>query len=926
MSERIYAAIDLEMTGLKPGLDEIIEVGVVRCTPERVIERWSTLVQPLESPRLRVQRITGITPDMLAEAPPWSEVEDKLRSLLDGCTLLGHNVGFDESFLEVVGIKSASPSIDTLPLAQIIEPGAPSHRLGDLCDRFNIELTDAHRALADAEAARLLFLQLKDRYALLPQDARNSLSELAAGANIFWGPGRVLREWSLEVPRTPASPSSGARSAEPHRPLEPVDLPRGTLAELTAQAFAAVGDDDFEQRPEQLDMARDVAESLQFGGTLIVEAGTGTGKSLAYLVPAALWALKTGSTVIVSTHTINLQQQLESKDVEFARKLIAGVSAEASKALTSTVVKGRDHYLCQQKLDRELGKVVDWEDPLVLARAAVWRSTSPQGDRAELRLPVPKLRSWEKLSARGTGCLSDRTCDYAMNGTCFLLRVQRQAASSHIVIANHALLVRAMASGAITMPDAPVVIVDESHALEDVATDQLSLEMSESWMFETLQRCAEGSDALTRLAEHVGLREEADRLSQHTALATSAVETLFDGIGAFVSEYSEDRRASEDRVTLSQGARGSNDWSDLELQWEETRDAIADVCLAIEAIAETCDEQAREAGGEERRRLHSVTTEAQGVLAELSERRSLLGRAISEYSSEEIAWASRENRKTGASIVHAAPLSVAAHLKPLWQERHATVLTGATLATSTKEDAAFDFLRERLGIEDAAEAQYGSAFDYQRRCRIYLPTDMADATDNEHHDSVAAAVRSLAVAAGGRTMVLFRSYGAMNQVTRRVQKDLEQAGLVLVRQGRDGTATNIVELLRNDPKTVAFGVAALWTGVDIPGDALSLLIMTRLPFAPPNDPVLKARGEQYDNEFMQFSLPAAILQFRQGIGRLIRTQSDLGAAVILDGRIVSRRYGKRFLDALPPAPVIRKATSEIARELQTFLPPNRDSK
>ena len=186
---RIYAAIDLEMTGLKPGLDEIIEVGVVRCTPERVLERWSTLVQPLELPPLRVQRMTGITPEMLAEAPAWSEVEDKLRSLLDGCTLIGHNVGFDESFLEVVGIKSATPSIDTLPLAQIIEPGASSHRLGELCDRFNIELTDAHRALADAEAARLLFLRLKDRYARLPRDARNSLSELAAGANIFLGTG-----------------------------------------------------------------------------------------------------------------------------------------------------------------------------------------------------------------------------------------------------------------------------------------------------------------------------------------------------------------------------------------------------------------------------------------------------------------------------------------------------------------------------------------------------------------------------------------------------------------------------------------------------------------------------------------------------------------------------------------------------------------
>ena len=281
-----------------------------------------------------------------------------------------------------------------------------------------------------------------------------------------------------------------------------MDLPRGTLAELTAQAFASVGEDDFEQRPEQLDMARDVAESLQFGGTLIVEAGTGTGKSLAYLVPAALWALKTGSTVIVSTHTINLQQQLESKDVEFARKLIAGVSAEASG---SSHVDRRQGTR-QLPLPAEAGSRTGPGRRLGRSsRAGESRSLAinlpHRGDRAELRLPVPMLRSWEKLSARGTGCLSDRTCEYAMSGTCFLLRVQRQAASSHIVIANHALLVRAMASGAITMPDAPVVIVDESHALEDVATDQLSLEMSESWDVRdapTLRRRQRRADPICR--------------------------------------------------------------------------------------------------------------------------------------------------------------------------------------------------------------------------------------------------------------------------------------------------------------------------------------------------------------------------------------------------------------------------------------------
>ena len=508
-----------------------------------------------------------------------------------------------------------------------------------------------------------------------------------------------------------------------------------------------------------------------------------------------------------------------------------------------------------------------------------------------------------------------------MNGTCFLLRVQRQAANSHIVIANHALLVRALASGAVTMPDAPVVIIDESHALEDVATDQLSLEMSEPWMVEAVQRVVDGPESLSRSAERQGLRTESQRLKQYGAQAEESLQKLFDEVGEFVSEYSDDQRGNEDRVTLSQGARNTRAWSDLELVWEDAQAALGQLATAVDEIGQEWFSQAREARGDEERELQSLANEAQSVLADLTERTRHLAQAVTEYSSEQIAWAARENRRTGASSIHAAPLSVASHLQPLWNERHATILTGATLATSAQEHSTFDYLRERLGIDDATESQYGSPFDYERRCRVYLPSDFLDADDHQHPDSVANAIQTLSIAAGGRTMVLFRSYSAMNQVTRRIKDEIEAAGLVLLRQGRDGSAAAIVEALRSDPKSVAFGVAALWTGVDIPGDALSLLIMTRLPFAPPNDPVLKARGELYDNEFMEFSLPAAVLQFRQGFGRLIRTQSDLGAAVILDGRIVSRRYGQRFLDALPPAPVIRKPVAAVADDLRSFLPP-----
>lgn len=920
MPDRTYAAIDLEMTGLKAGFDEIIEVGVVRCTPEQVLDRWSTLVRPLEMPPLRVQRMTGITPSMLADAPEWHQVEARLLEMIEDATLIGHNIPFDERFLEAAGVKLSRPSIDTLPLAQIVDPAAPSHRLGDLCHRYGIEVDAAHRALADAEAARQLYLKLDNRFGQLPTLAQDALAELSSSASVFWTPGRVIQDWSLAAPAQGLehrqSPSGSTRPQE----LAPVDLPRGSLEELVRAAFDSAADDDFEQREEQLAMAQDVANTLQFGGTQIVEAGTGTGKSLAYLVPAALWALKTGSTVIVSTHTINLQQQLEGKDVEFARRLIAGISAEAAEALTATVVKGRDNYLCQQSLDRELGRVADWEDPVLLARAAVWRTLTQRGDRAELRIPAPMLSRWDRLSARNTGCLADRTCRYAMNGTCFLLQTQKQASASHIVIANHALLVRGLTSGAITMPDAPVVIVDESHALEDVATDQLTLQMSESWINEPLQRGTEGPDSLMRRAAQVGLIAESQRLKQHAAQAGEAIERFYDKLASFASEHSEDGRGNEDRVTLSTGSRNSRAWSELELLWEDTSATLSAYGDAIESIAEASSERARRARGDEERELDSVSLEARNLLDDFNTRTGQLSRAVLEQSSDEVAWITREHRKSGEASIQAAPLSVSAHLQPLWNELHATVLTGATLATSAQEDSAFDYLRERLGIDDAAEGQYGSPFDYERNCRIYVPTDVLDADDPEHNDSVARTVRLLAEAAGGRTMVLFRSYSAMNQVHRRIKDDLEQAGLVVLRQGRDGTAATIVEALRNDPKLVVFGVAALWTGVDIPGDALSLLIMTRLPFVPPYDPVLKARGEQYDNEFMEYSLPAAILQFRQGIGRLIRTQSDRGAAVILDGRITSRRYGRHFIDALPPAPIVREPINRVADDLRQFLP------
>ena len=917
MSADVFAALDLELTGLKPRSDEIIEIGVVRCTPDQVLERWSTLVRPQTMPSLRIQRITGITPEMLAEAPNFEEIEPKLRSLLDGAGLIGHNVGFDQSFLDAVNVHATHPATDTLLLAQIIDPAARSHRLGDLCAEYGIELDQAHRALADAEASRRLLLALQERFERLPGRVRDELCQLAVSLGMLWPPGSTILRWAS----TASSPPAPTRAVALRTAYEPdqVRLPRGSLAALTERAFQSVDEAAFEERDEQLAMARDVAVTLESGGHAIVEAGTGTGKSLAYLVPATLWALKTGHRVAISTHTINLQQQLESKDLPMARRLIAGVSEEASGALRSMVVKGRANYLCRRKLTTELGRAEKWPNPQLLARALVWAAQTERGDRAELRLPGPELGAWDRLSAASTTCLIDG-CPYVMDGSCFLSRVRDQAFSAHLVVLNHALLVSDLVYGSATLPDTAVVIVDEAHALEDVATDQMSIVMNEAWLREELDRLGDEDDESLAARAAPTMTQELRRTLKATE---EPLHVLYSRLETFASNHSEDSFGGADQVTLTQGARNNPGWLGIEEASEQVSIALGTTIGAAEALHADLEGRAIEARGQQRQDLLTAAIETQGLAAGIRERVERLHQTLTVLSPEEIAWIRREQRRSGDVAVHSAPLSVAERLLPLWVETHAAILTGATLATAAADEGGFDYLRQRLGVEDAAECQYGSPFDYERACRIFLPTDAVDAVSPGHNEEVARAVHLLAEAAQGRTMALFRSYGAMRQVARIAEPLLEEAGLVLVTQGRDGSAARIVDALRSDPRTVAFGVASLWTGVDLPGDALSLLIITRLPFAPPGDPVLRARGEQYDNEFMEYALPAAVLQFRQGFGRLLRTQSDRGAVVVLDGRIATRRYGTAFLQALPPAPVSRIPTVAVAEELRRFLPPPR---
>ena len=939
MSETVYAAIDLELTGLKVGSAEIIEVGVVRCTPERVLERWSALARPYGELPLRIERLTGITPEMLRDAPPFEALADELRALLEGTIPLGHNVKFDIDHLGANGVDLPRQAVDTLPLAQVLDPAAPSHRLGELCERHGIALDGSHRALADAEASRRLLLAMRQRW-----DALNpSQREYAALANGAMGLASPLRGFLSLVsdgalpprrrePRRDATPKSDARAPEPP-PI--IDLPERSLADLTAAAFdAAAGDAEsgMERRESQRAMALDVARALDNGEQALVEAGTGVGKSLAYLVPAALWAMREGKRVLVSTHTRNLQTQLSEDDFGLLRQMLNHAAPALGPKLRATTLKGRGNYLCRRALETTLarGLPVDGEaaaaelnEGMLLARAGVWaESPDCRGDREQLRLPAEFNDAWARLSAERASCLHDGT-DHVAAGACFLARAFDAAAGAHITVVNHAWLISNLDAARRYrldndadadfqhLAESDAVIVDEAHFLEDATTNALR----QSVNGDALEKLFDGIRStdrrrratLTRRAEEAA-PVAAERLADATLAAREAVEAAWFAFEQFLSQFGQ-----SDAVVLSGGMRAQPGWADLEQLADTAR-------KSLRGLASELRELARAVEGEERGQL---ADDARATADACDEAVEALQLAIEADPAQTVAWLEKQRRQRRAPEIvslDSAPIDVSGKLTELlWSRCPRVVLTGATLTV----DGQWGFLRRRLGMPEAIEARYDSPFDYERNARIYIAADMPAVTSppREVEQELGDAILALARAAEGRTLALFTAHGTMRRVMERVRQPLANSGIALSVQGPDGSPAQVVDDLRGNPRTVIFGVDSLWTGIDVPGEALSQVIVCRLPFDRPNDPIQSARAEQYENAFVELSVPTAILKLRQGVGRLIRTGEDRGVIIILDNRVATKRYGARFLNELPPAPIDELPIQRIAAEVRAFLPP-----
>ncbi len=629
------------------------------------------------------------------------------------------------------------------------------------------------------------------------------------------------------------------------------------------------GAKNFEYRPEQQQMATAVARALDDHRHLVVEAGTGVGKSLAYLVPAVLFALEQKRKAIVSTHTINLQEQLLQKDIPIVRGLI-------DQPFEAALLKGRQNYLCPNRLERALQLQNDLftsSEQQELLRIKEWSQRTTEGTLSDMDIE-PELSVWTQVCSEPHIC-TPKTC--GANNRCFYQEARKKLLTADLIVVNHTLFFLALekiadaetrSSGYLFPND--FVILDEAHTVEAVAAREIGIGVSQYGLKQALQRLYNPKSQkglFTVLRAQEAIRE--------TSESIEIVDRFFQS----VDNASDFRKGRECRVR-----RPDLVPDNLTIPLTRLQAAV------VAAVKETDDDK--------------LKSELQDLGRRIREARRGVIDFLQQIPENHVYWVERTGKMSQNITLNAAPIDISSVLnRLLFSEDRTCIMTSATLAVGQDDLAYF---RNRVGAFDVDALKIGSPFDFERQMRLFVPKKMPDPRDTNYEEELEKWIEYFLNKSNGRAFVLFTSYKSMTSIAQRMETKLERKYTFMV-QGQGASRTRMLEKFKKSEDGVLFGTDSFWTGVDVPGEALSNVIITRLPFAVPDTPLIEAKLEFIESNggdpFVEYSLPEAILKLRQGVGRLIRTKNDQGIIVILDNRILSKGYGKSFLQALPRCPV-----------------------
>ena len=927
-----YVVIDLETTGNSPKKgDRMIQFAAVVIQNGQITEEFSSLVNPEQPIPIFIEELTGLTDDMVKDAPLFADIAPKVVELLEDAYFVAHNVLFDLTFLQeeliMAGFKGYNgPVLDTVEMARILLPGSDSFTLSDLAVQEGLSHERPHQADSDAlvtgELLLILFQRLKNLpFAVIRQLHKLSYS-LKSDLDEILAEWMIKKEKSLEdtpihleqyrglVIKKANKVTSKAKEQEILYPARDVD--KETLLKRALPAY--------EKRNGQFRMMDLVHDAFQDAHHSMIEAGTGIGKSIAYLLPALIKAVQNRKPVIISTFTTQLQEQLLQKDIPLLQKMI-GFSFH------SVLLKGKNHYISLEKFERSLRETDDnYDTALTKMQILVWLTETSTGDRDELHLSSGGEMFWNKIKHDG----SNQLTNHKWNGREFFHRMKKNAQTADLIITNHSFLLTDLLAEQDILPEFDYLIVDEGHHFEKTSRKFFGQKLDYAHIRYFLQHMGlyeqkQMAYRIVKIMEKSGISGE----GEHPHFAWNKLmgelyfemDEMFKVIAFIVKKHAKNHL---------------HGWVNCRLDNRQNRElnmltATAERFLFLlkeylKAMADWHGSMERK-GDKNNEKLQMLLSELISWMSEGDRIIQSIREILVQPKTEHVHWIEMDTRAIqNKTTVYAQPVSVSSALNDLvFQGKKSVVVTSATLSVKGK----FNYMLKELGLDTSQchVEQIPSPFQYDKQVQFVISNDLPEINSvslQEYSAAIAEHIISIAEATKGRMLILFTSY----EMLRKTYELIKESGFLhdytLLAQGiTSGSRTRLTRNFLRFEKAILFGTNSFWEGIDIPGEDLSCLIMVRLPFSPPDEPYTEAKcieiKEKGGNPFYDYSLPEAVLRFKQGFGRLIRTNHDKGLVVIFDRRIVSTRYGKAFLDSIPKIKANEMDISQLTGLIKHWL-------
>ncbi|WP_445492237.1 ATP-dependent DNA helicase DinG [Niallia sp. 03133] len=924
--ENKYVVIDLETNGNSPRKgDRIIQFAAVVVEDGKIIEEFSSLVNPLQPINPFIEELTGINDEMVEEAPLFEEIADKIIVLLQDAYFVAHNVLFDLSFLseelEQAGYQAFyGPVLDTVELARILFPTADSYKLTDLALQEGIDHTRPHQADSDAYVTAELLLILLKKMKNFPLQTLKQLKKLSSSlksdADLVLD--NIINEKQKKVEYIPENMEIYRGLALKVQPIDkmqkkmspPPLFESGRLDKVMERALPF-----YRKRHGQLKMMDSIYQAFEQNQHSLIEAGTGVGKSLAYLIPASYFAAHHHKQLIISTFTTQLQEQLIQKDLPLLEKILPF-------SISYTIIKGRNHYISLDKFEVSLFEQDDNYDVILTKmQILVWLTETSTGDRDELNLSSGGVLYWDKIKNDGNFSLS---ISKAWAPKDFYRRIRNAAQKAQLIITNHALLLKDMTSVQKLLPAYEYAIIDEGHQFEKAATKHFGYQLPYVQMKWSINAIGtyEQKQYFYRLESFL-VDDENRYMRKDNQLfhdLQAELEEFFRTLLRYAKKYG--RKNVVAKTSFRVKNNDTKEWSLLRgvadrlvFLFKDCQTVVTEKINALKRMNETLS-------SEQLMIVERITA----IQKEWEEYTSSL-RSIFLRENESISWLEADLKTyPNNAILYAQPYSISDRLqKDFFSRKNTIIFTSATMTVNNS----FQYYAESLGLINSnhKEEQIPSPFQYDKQVQLLIPEGVPEINTvplEEYVVSVADHIIRIAEATNGRMLILFTSYDMLRKTYDLMKEGGFLEEYAILAQGI--TAGSRMRLTRNFQrydKAILMGTNSFWEGIDIPGEDLSCLIIVRLPFSSPDEPLTEAKNEQIKknggNPFLENSLPEAVLRFKQGFGRLIRTEEDKGFIVVFDRRIITTSYGKTFLQSIPTVPVKATKLDEMLVFIKEWL-------